>query len=115
MGSDESLAKDKLKKIEAQDVDLHDFDLDRQRLQEPEKECDGRSAPFNFAEWSEKYPTFDDVKRKRSLPTDLLLIKHHLKPFFGAMLLTEIIREALTRYIDKRLSQPLIRGKKWAI
>jgi hypothetical protein len=111
LGSDESLAKDKLKKIEAQDVDLRDFDLDRQRLQEPEKECDGKSAPFNFAEWSEKYPTFDDVKRKRSLPTDLLLIKHHLKPIFGAMLLTEIIREALTRYIDKRLSQPLIRWK----
>jgi hypothetical protein len=38
LGSDESLAKDKLKKIEAQDVDLHDFDLDRERLQEPEKE-----------------------------------------------------------------------------
>jgi hypothetical protein len=75
LGSDESLAKDKLKKIEAHDVDLHDFDLDRERLQEPEKEPDGKSAPFNFAEWSEKYPTFDDVKRKRSLPTNLLQSK----------------------------------------
>jgi hypothetical protein len=31
LGSDESLAKDELKKIEARDVDRHDFDLDRER------------------------------------------------------------------------------------
>ena|SRR2546427_193537 len=29
LGSDESKAKDKLKKLEAQDVDRYDFDLDR--------------------------------------------------------------------------------------
>src|SRR4029434_8408686 len=58
------------------------------------------------------YPTFDDVKRKRSLSTDLLLIKLHLKPFFGRMLLTEIAREALTRNVDARLAKTLIRGKK---
>ena len=31
LGSDESLAKDELKKIEARDVDRHDFNLDRER------------------------------------------------------------------------------------
>ena len=44
LGSDESLAKDELKKIEAQDVDLHDFDLDRQRLQEQKKEPDANPS-----------------------------------------------------------------------
>ncbi len=111
LGSEESAAKDKLKKLAAQDVDCHDFDLDRERMPVA-KERDGKSEPFTFAEWADKYPTFDDVKRKRSLSTDLLLIKLHLKPFFGRMLLTEIAREALTRYVDARLAKTLIRGKK---
>jgi hypothetical protein len=68
--------------------------LDRQRLQEPEKMRDGKAAPFTFTEWAEKYPTFDDVKRKRSLPDEQRIIRLHLKPYFGAMLLlTEITRE----------------------
>jgi hypothetical protein len=62
----------------------------------------GKADVFTFAGWAEKYPTFDDVKRKRSLSTDLILIKHHLEPFFGALLLTDIHREALQRYIDAR-------------
>jgi integrase len=111
LGSEESAAKDKLKKLAAQDVDCHDFDLDRERMPVA-KERDGKSEPFTFAEWADKYPTFDDVKRKRSLSTDLLLIKLHLKPFFGRMLLTDIAREALTRYVDARLAKTLIRGKK---
>ena len=58
-------------------------------------------------------PTFDGLKRKKSLSTDLLLIKLHLRPFFGAMLLTAISREALTRYIDARMASTVIRcGKK---
>jgi integrase len=43
------------------------------------------------------------------LSTDLILIKHHLKPFFAALLLTDIHREALQRYIDIRLGQTTIR------
>jgi hypothetical protein len=54
-------------------------------------------------------PTFDGLKRKKSLSTDLLLIKLHLRPFFGAMLLTAISREALTRYIDARMASTVIR------
>jgi integrase len=52
------------------------------------------------------------VKRKRSLSDELNVIRLHLKPFFGACLLTEIEREALTRYIDHRSQQTLIRNKK---
>src|SRR5262245_53232747 len=84
LGTKQQAAKNQLKKIEAQDVDLYDFDLERERMPVA-KERDGKSEPFTFAEWAEKYLTFDDVKRKRSLSTDLLLIKHHLKPFFDAM------------------------------
>ena len=112
LGSDLREAKDKLKKIEAQDVDRHDFDLDRQREVKP-KERDGKSEPFTFNEWAEKYSTFDDVKRKRSLPDELRMIRLHLKPFFGSMLLTEIAREGLCRYVDKRTGDTLIRcGKR---
>ena len=84
-----------MKKLEAQDVDRYDFDLDRQRVEKKEKVRDGKSEPFTFSEWAEKYPTFDDVKRKRSLSIDLVIIRLHLEPFFGPSLLTEITREGL--------------------
>jgi hypothetical protein len=106
------VAKDKWKKLEAQDVDRYDFDLDRQRVETKEKVRDGKSEPFTFSEWAEKYPTFDDVKRKRSLSTDLVIIRLHLEPFFGPSLLTEITREGLCRYVDKRMGETLIRCKK---
>ena len=110
LGGDLSTAKDQLKRIEARNVDRFDFDLDRQRV--TEKPRDGKGSPFTFAEWSQKYPTFDDVKRKRSLGDDLRVIDLHLKPFFGACLLTEIERESLTRYIDHRSGQTIIRNKE---
>jgi integrase len=112
LGPDSAVAKDKLKKLEAQDVDRYDFDLDRQRVETKEKVRDGKSEPFTFSEWAEKYPTFDDVKRKRSLSTDLVIIRLHLEPFFGPTLLTEITREGLCRYVDKRMGETLIRCKK---
>ena len=112
LGPDSAVAKDKLKKLEAQDVDRYDFDLDRQRVETKEKVRDGKSEPFTFSEWAEKYPTFDDVKRKRSLSTDLVIIRLHLEPFFGPSLLTEITREGLCRYLDKRMGETLIRCKK---
>src|SRR5262245_12312466 len=112
LGPDSAAAKDRLKKLEAQDVDRYDFDLDRQRVETKEKVRDGKSEPFMFSEWAEKYPTFDDVKRKRSLSTDLVIIRLHLEPFFGPSPLTEITREGLCRYVDKRMGETLIRCKK---
>jgi hypothetical protein len=49
------------------------------------------------------------VKAKRS--SDDSLIRLHLKPFFGACLLTEIERESLTRYVDHRSAEPIVRDK----
>jgi integrase len=86
--------------------------LDRQRIDGKVKVCDGKSEPFTFQEWSEKYPLFDDVKRKRSLPDDLRMIRLHLKPFFGSLLLTEITREGLRRYVDARMAATVIRSGK---
>ena len=54
----------------------------------------------------------DDIKRKVSLATDLTLIRLHLNAFFGPMLLTEIPRETLYRYIEFRSAQTLIRDKE---
>jgi integrase len=109
LGSDLKVAKDQLAKIEAKNIDRYDFDLDRQRVQE--KPRDGRASPFSFAEWCDKYPGYDDVKRKRSLYGETRMIELHLKPFFGACLLTEIERESLTRYVDKRSDQPIVRAR----
>ena len=87
----------------------YDFDLDRQRSIAPR---DGKTAPFSFAEWADKYPAYArrrDGTPKRSLPTDMTLIKHHLTPFFGRLLITEIERETLTRYVHHREEQAVIR------
>jgi integrase len=112
LGADAAVAKDKLKKLEAQDVDRYDFDLDRKRIDGKLRVRDGKSEPFTFEEWSEKYPSFDDVKRKRSLTDDLRMIRLHLRPFFGLMLLTEITRESLRRYVDARTAATVIRCGK---
>jgi hypothetical protein len=110
LGCDLRVAKDQLAKIEAKNIDRYDFDIDKQRIQE--KPRDGKATPFTFAEWADKYPALDDVKRKRSLCTDLILIRVHLKPFFGSCSPTEIERESLTRYVDRRSEQTLVRGAK---
>ena len=112
LGSDSAVAKDQLKKLEARDVDRYDFDLDRKRIEPEPHICDGKSKPFTFAEWAKRYPLFDDVKRKRSLQTDLIMIRLHLTPFYGSSLLTELTRESLTTYIDKRMGETLIRRGK---
>lgn len=109
LGSDLSEARDKLKRLEVRDMDRYDFDLDRQRVT---TNRDGKSAPFTFTEWAERYERLDDVKRGRSLPTKQTLISLHLKPFFGTMLLTEITREALRRYVDARTTATVIRCGK---
>lgn len=108
LGSDSAKAREKLRKLEVQDIEFYDFDLDRERVT---TKRDGKTDAFTFAEWADEYPKFDDVSRKRSLGTDLTLIRLHLKPFFGPMLLTDITREALNRYITARRSETLIRGK----
>jgi hypothetical protein len=47
-----------------------------------------------------------------SLSTNLTLIRLHLKPFFGSMLLTEFTRESVRRYIDTRRAETIIRCGK---
>lgn len=113
LGSDLAVAKDMLKKLEAQDVDCHDFDLDKRRGQEAwGKPKDGKSEPWTFAEWAERYPSQKGVRDKRSLEEDKRIIRLHLEPFFGPMLLIEITRESLTRYSDARESETVIRQGK---
>jgi|GEM_PF-4095083 len=63
------------------------------------------ASPFTFGERCEKYPKFNAVKRKRSLAVEFRVIDLHLKPFFGACLLTEIERQSLNCYIDHRSVQ----------
>jgi hypothetical protein len=110
LGSDLKHAKDELAKIEAKNVSRYDFDLDKQRV--VERPRDGKASPFTFAEWCEHYPTFEYVEAKRSLQDELRVIDLHLKKFFGAVLLTEITRESLLRYVAHRKEQTIIRNKQ---
>jgi integrase len=110
LGSDLKAAKDKLKRIEVQNLDRYDFDLDRQRVTDKPK--DGKASPFTFSEWCQHYPTFEYVEAKRSLQDELRVLDLHLKPFFGAVLLTEITRESLLRYVAHRKEQTIIRNKQ---
>ena len=112
LGSDLSKAKDSLKRIEAKNVDRYDFDFHKVKTDSTPKKHDGKSEPFTLTEWVVKYPTFSDVKRKRSLVDELRMIRLHLEPFFGPLLLTQISREALTRYIEHREQQTVIRCGK---
>ncbi len=111
LGSDLDEAHVALKRLDIQDAELHDFDMDSRRVRETESARDGKASPLAFNEWAEKYPSFDDVKRKRSLPDDLRMIRLHLLPFFSACLPTEFEREGLCRYVDQRSGQTLIRAK----
>lgn len=70
LGSDEVEAKGKLKKLEAKDFDGYDFDLDRQRMTEPEKQRDGKqrhSRSLNGRKNIRHSMTSDE--RDRSAPT----------------------------------------------
>jgi integrase len=115
LGPNLSEAKDQFAIIKVKNrrgEDLSEFKPTKKADAEPEVR-DGKATPFTFAEWAEKYPTFDDVRRKRSVGDDVRMARLHLTPFFGKVLLTEITREALQRYIDKRTGETLIRcGKR---
>jgi len=122
LGSSLDGAKDTLKEFEYWDSKHYDFDLDAEHIVrkpepiEPEpKPRDGKSEPFTFFEWAAKFQTFDDVMRKRSLTDDLRMIRLHLEPFFGAMTLTTIQREDLSRYIDERMKKTVIRCGKASV
>ncbi len=76
-------------------------------------ECaEPRAGIFTWGEWSEKYPLQEGVKHKNSLDTDVGIINMHLKPFFGQVPLTGFTREMLIRYIEKRMSETVIRNNK---
>ena len=108
LGSDLEKARKELKRIEVQNIDDFDFDS----IISARSEKTRKASPFTFSEWAQKYPSFDDVKRKRSLDDDVRMIRLHLEPFFSRCLLTAIEREVICRYIDRRTAQSLIRGKK---
>jgi len=124
LGSDLAAAKDKLKMLEAQDVDRYDFDLDRQRARKIDSEQkNGKHILWTFAEWAERYPEeYASGKKnrhlknkdKQSFPDERRMIDLHLKPFFQDFLLTEISRESLTRYSELRRKETTIRCGKWS-
>lgn len=70
-------------------------------------------AGLLFKEWAELYPKQEGVKDRRSLPTQLTIVKLHLAPYFGNIFLTELTRTQLVGYVQKRMAQTLFRDKKF--
>jgi len=104
LGSDLKTAKEELKVLEARNIRREDFDKDK-RIEE-------KTGAMTFAEWGKKYPDQQGVKNKRSLNEGKGMIRLHLSPFFGSTPLTQITRESLIRYIDKRMGETIIRQGK---
>jgi integrase len=104
LGSDLKTAKGELKVLEARNIRKADFDKD--------KPIEEKTGAITFAEWDKKYPDQEGVKNKRSLNEEKGMIRLHLTPFFGSMLLTQIIRESLGRYIEKRMGETILRHGK---
>jgi hypothetical protein len=81
-----------------------DFDKDK-----PIEEKTGAMA---LAEWGKKYHDHEGVKSKKSLNEEKGMIRLHLSPFFGSMLLTQITRESLGRYINQRMGETTLRHER---
>jgi len=104
LGSDLKTAKEELKVLEARNIRREDFDKD--------KPIEQKTGAITLAEWGKKYPDQEGVKNKRSLNEEKGMIRLHLTPFFGSMLLTQITRESLSRYVDKRMGETTLRQRK---
>jgi hypothetical protein len=112
-GSDLAEAKGKLGELRAMDWRKHYFDLDRQRPEQVEnKPKDGKAEPWTFAEWAELYTSQQGVSDKRSPEDDMRIIRLHLEPIFRSSPLTEITRESLVRYIERRKAETVIAGAR---
>src|SRR5690242_4275994 len=100
-GDDFKEAKKKRDHYMAQNAEHFDFD------------AAGHNGVLSFAEWAAIYPQQEGVKNKRSLPTKLTLINCHLVPFFRTTLLAQFTRADLVKYVEHRMRQTLVRGKKF--
>lgn len=101
LGSDLLTARDELTVLAARNVRREDFD-----------DNELKTSALTFSEWSGAYLRTKGVKDKRSLENDRRMIRLHLNPFFGSMLLTEFTRGCLERYIDAREKETIIRRGK---
>lgn len=110
LGPGLSKARDLLGELRRKNDKEFDFDAEKRKAEEHIGPADGRTRPYTFSEWAQKYTAYDDVRRKRSLQTDMLLIRLHLNRFFGSTSLADFDRESLSRYVEARMGEKLIRG-----
>lgn len=102
--TEELAAKEELKVLEVRNIRRENFDKD--------KPIEEKTGAMTFAEWGKKYPYQQGVKNKRSLNEEKGMIRLYLAPFFGSMPLTQLTRESLIRYIDKRMGETILRQGK---
>src|SRR5262249_11367014 len=78
----------------------------------PRSENKPSAGVLTFAKWAELYPLIDEISKKRSLSTDLGIIRLHLVPFFGETPVAGFKRKMLLEYINARKTETLVRGGK---
>ena len=101
VGSDLKTARDGLRIYEARNIRREDFDLDKVK---PEK-------GMTVAKWADSYFELEEVKSKGSIDRDRDLVKP-IKRILGAKLLTDLCREDLFAFVNKRRQEGIIRGGK---
>ena len=87
-------------------------DISEYKALKPQAESKPSSEVMTFAKWAQLYPLNDEVQKKRSLPTDLILIRLHLVPFFGETPVGGFKRKMLLEYIRSRQAETIIRSGK---
>jgi integrase len=103
LGTNEAAAKQALAIYEARNVKREDFDLDKVKPK-PQK-------VMTIAEWSDVYFTLEQVQQKKSLEGDrprARVLKRHL----GDVLLPDLAREDLFRYVNARRKEFIMRAGK---
>jgi len=104
LGSDEKSAKQGLRILEADNVKRVDFDKEREQRRAEEKR-------LTFSQWATLYFAEMISPDKRSVEWEKFVVKK-LELRFGRMFLDEIDEPAIDDYRDRRLRDPVTRGKK---
>jgi integrase len=88
-------------------------DLSEYKAQpKPQAENKPSTGVLTFAKWAELYPLIEEVGKKRSLSSDLGMIRLHLLPFFGETPVAGFKRKMLLEYIRSRQKDTLVRSGK---
>ena len=105
LSHDLKTARQLLKELEVRNDKKEDLDAEKKAKQQ-------RQELMTLSKWAAIYQGLPEVKQKRSVDRDIQMLKH-LTRHLGDKPLTEIRRENLFNYIEKRRGETLFRCGDW--